>query len=111
MFTFLFRVQKNDKFFIRVNGAIHAYQVDPHDFSALNPDLKADYVTLITCSARDNTARRILVRGHRVKYVPQQDTGEAGGLTPLGIWLLVIGGLSVGGSLIWLLWRHQRQCK
>ncbi|MBS0955441.1 class C sortase [Lactiplantibacillus plantarum] len=115
LFTFLFRVQKGDQFFIRVNGMIHAYRVDqvknnvdPHDFSALKVNPKQDYVTLITCSARDNNSRRILVRGHRVKYVAKQNTGENGGLTSLGK-LILANAVTLVMFFIWKFIKRRRK--
>ncbi|WP_248000460.1 sortase [Lactiplantibacillus plantarum] len=104
LFTDLPKVQLKDKFFIRVKGSIHAYQVDrilevnpnieekqgmPH----LQPVPGKDYVTLITCT--NGTQTRLLVRGHRVKYVPKENTGAAGGLTPLGLLILVTSAITL----------------
>ncbi|MCT3206470.1 sortase [Lactiplantibacillus plantarum] len=93
------------KFFIRVNGEIHAYKVDkistvtPDDVSQLKKVPKKDYITLITCTPLGSSAYRLLVRGHRVKYVPKENTGDRGGLTPLGRLVLTASAL-IGGMVI-----------
>lgn len=93
------------KFFIRVNGEIHAYKVDristvtPDDVSQLKKVPKKDYVTLITCTPLGSSAYRLLVRGHRVKYFPKENTGTRGGLIPLGR-LVLTATVLVSGMII-----------
>lgn len=121
LFTDLPRLKKKDKFFVRVNGEIHAYAVDrirtvnPDNVSALRTNPTQDYITLITCTANDNNAHRLLVRGHRVPYVPQDGKVESGGLTPLGQLILVasslIGGLLIIAVLVVILIRHYQNRK
>ena len=54
-----------------------AYEVDqiltvePADIDVLLPVEGEDYVTLLTCTPYGVNSHRLLVRGHRVEYVPQ----------------------------------------
>lgn len=90
-FTNLPSLKIGDKFYIKVNSEIHAYQVDrkvevkPNDTSKLAPVPGKDYVTLVTCTPIFQNTRRLLVRGHRVKY-NNEDTNQKMNLT----WLLLL---------------------
>lgn len=113
LFTDLPKMKVKDKFFIKVHGEIHAYEVDrmktvkPNQLSALAPDPHKDYVTLITCTPLFTNTHRLLVRGHRVKYVSAENTGETGGLTPLGLLVVVVMGTVFIVSVLWGIHRHR----
>lgn len=104
LFTDLPKLKKGDKFYIKVNHEIHAYQVDrlktvlPSNLSYFKTDSNKDYVTLVTCTPLFQNTHRLLVRGHRVPYHSEK-VDEDGGLTSLGkaiiVALTVIAGMSL----------------
>lgn len=77
LFTDLDRLDIGDEFYLYVLDYTLAYKVDqiltvePTDVSALMPVAGEDYVTLLTCTPYGVNTHRLLVRGHRVEYVPQ----------------------------------------
>ena len=112
LFTDIDQLVKGDVFYIHVLGEVLAYEVDqiatvlPSDTSLLQIEEDKDYVTLITCMPFGVNTHRLLVRGHRVPYVPDlvtesNTTQKAASswtqhyLTGLGVGLGVLAG--VGG--------------
>ena len=79
LFTDLEKVEMGDKFYINYIGGVLAYQVDhidvidPSDFSQLLVVPGKDYATLLTCTPIMINTHRLIVRGHRVPYVPEED--------------------------------------
>lgn len=78
LFTDLPELVKGDHFYIELGEAeIHAYQVDdikvvePTDVISLQIEKGKDYITLVTCTPYMINSHRLLVRGHRVPYVPE----------------------------------------
>lgn len=79
LFTHLNQLEVGDKFYIHNINETIAYQVnqkkviEPTDFSDLLIDPGHDYVTLLTCTPIMINSHRLIVRGHRVPYVPAVD--------------------------------------
>lgn len=77
LFSDIDQLVKGDVFYIHVLGEALAYEVDqiatvlPSDTSLLQIEEDKDYVTLITCMPFGVNTHRLLVRGHRVPYVPE----------------------------------------
>ena len=77
LFSDIDQLVKGDVFYIHVLGEELAYEVDqiatvlPSDTSLLQIEEDKDYVTLITCMPFGVNTHRLLVRGHRVPYVPE----------------------------------------
>ena len=77
LFSDIDQLVKGDTFYIHVLGEVLAYKVDqiatvlPSDTSLLQIEEDKDYVTLITCMPFGVNTHRLLVRGHRVPYVPE----------------------------------------
>ncbi len=77
LFSDIDQLVKGDVFYIHVLGEVLAYEVDqiatvlPSDTSLLQIEEDKDYVTLITCMPFGVNTHRLLVRGHRVPYVPE----------------------------------------
>ena len=77
LFSDIDRLMEGDVFYIHVLGEVLAYEVDqiatvlPSDTSLLQIEEDKDYVTLITCMPFGMNTHRLLVRGHRVPYVPE----------------------------------------
>ena len=78
LFTDLNLMKKGDKFYITILKDTYAYQVDkittvlPTDAKQLAIEPGKDLVTLITCTPYAVNTHRLLVRGHRIPYTPQQ---------------------------------------
>lgn len=77
LFSDLEKMKIGDKFYIHNIKETLAYVVDdisviePTDFSKLLIVPGHDYVTLLTCTPYMINTHRLLVRGHRVEYVPE----------------------------------------
>ena len=112
LFSDIDQLVKGDTFYIHVLGEVLAYEVDqiaavlPSDTSLLQIEDGQDLVTLVTCTPFGVNTHRLLVRGHRVPYVPELvvengKTPKAASswtqhyLTGLGIGLGVLA--SIGG--------------
>ena len=83
LFSDIDQLAVGDTFYIHVLGEVLAYQVDniatvlPTDTSLLQIEDGKDYVTLVTCTPFGVNTHRLLVRGHRVPYAPEQETTAA----------------------------------
>ena len=79
LFTDLQKVKMGEKFYIDNIAGTLAYEVDhidvidPSDFSQLLVVPEKDYATLLTCTPIMINTHRLIVRGHRVPYVPEVD--------------------------------------
>ena len=83
LFSDIDQLAVGDVFYIRVLGDTLVYEVDsihtvlPTDTSLLQIEDGKDYVTLVTCTPFGVNTHRLLVRGHRVPYTPEQDAVAA----------------------------------
>ena len=83
LFSDIDQLTEGDTFYIHVLGEVLAYEVDaihtvlPTDTSLLQIEDGKDYVTLVTCTPFGINTHRLLVRGHRVPYMPEQETEVA----------------------------------
>lgn len=77
LFTDLDRISKGDHFNLHILDRVLAYKVDkiqvvlPEETEALQIEEGRDLVTLVTCTPYGVNSHRLLVRGHRVKYVEE----------------------------------------
>ena len=121
LFSDINQLAEGDTFYIHVLGEVLAYKVDaihavlPTDTSLLQIEDNKDLVTLVTCTPFGVNTHRLLVRGHRVPYVPEQEVPAATEkpvasswtqhyLTGLGIGL---GAVAVAGSGYFLMRRER----
>ena len=121
LFSDIEQLAAGDVFYIHVLGEVLAYKVDsihtvlPTDTSLLQIEDNKDLVTLVTCTPFGVNTHRLLVRGHRVPYVPEQEAPAAAEkpaasswtrhyLTGLGIGL---GAVAVAGSGYFLMRRKR----
>lgn len=80
LFSDIDQLATGDTFYIHVLGDTLAYKVDsintvlPTDTRLLQIEDGKDYVTLVTCTPFGVNTHRLLVRGHRVSYTPEQET-------------------------------------
>lgn len=76
-FTDLPKLELKDQFYIEINNEILAYEVDqikvvePTETEDLQIVPGRDLVTLLTCTPYMVNSHRLLVRGHRIPYVPE----------------------------------------
>ena len=83
LFSDIDQLAEGDTFYIHVLGEVLAYKVDtihtvlPTDTSLLQIEDGKDLVTLVTCTPFGVNAHRLLVRGHRVPYTPEQESTAA----------------------------------
>ena len=79
LFSDIDQLTEGDTFYIHVLGEVMVYKVDaintvvPTDTRLLQIEDGKDYVTLVTCTPFGINTHRLLVRGHRVPYTPEQD--------------------------------------
>lgn len=83
LFSDIDRLAEDDTFYIHVLGDTLAYKVDaintvlPTDTRLLQIEDGKDYVTLVTCTPFGVNTHRLLVRGYRVPYLPEQEAAAA----------------------------------
>ena len=77
MFSDLDKLEIGDTFYLEVLNEILAYEVDqintvlPHDTTYLGLEEGKDLCTLVTCTPFGVNTHRLLVRGHRISYAPE----------------------------------------
>ena len=105
MFTDLVKVEKDDVFYLHVLDQTLAYKVDqikvvlPKEISDLARVDGKDYCTLITCTPYGINTHRLLVRGTRIEYVPEEAQQLVADSRPAAKWLTewnTLLGLAVG---------------
>ena len=103
LFSDIDQLTEGDTFYIHVLGEVLAYEVDaintvlPTDTSLLQIEDGKDYVTLVTCTPFGVNTHRLLVRGHRVPYTPEQETTAAEETRAASSWTQhYLTGLAVG---------------
>jgi sortase A len=83
LFSDIDQLAVGDVFYIHVLGDTLAYKVDaintvlPTDTRLLQIEDGKDYVTLVTCTPFGVNTHRLLVRGYRVPYLPEQEAAAA----------------------------------
>lgn len=94
LFTDLDQMKKGDQFYLFILDRTLAYEVDqikvvePDDLDELQIVEGKDYVTLYTCTPYSVNTHRMLVRGHRVKYIPEKNATQTTGEKIIHSWLL-----------------------
>ena len=107
LFSDIDQLAEGDTFYIHVLGDTLAYKVDtintvlPTDTSLLQIEDGKDQVTLVTCTPFGVNTHRLLVRGHRVPYVPEQEAPAAAEKPVASSWTQhYLTGLGVGLSAV-----------
>ena len=83
LFTDLDKLEAGDHFLLHILDDTLAYEVDqihvvePDETELLSVVEGEDLVTLLTCTPYGVNTQRLLVRGHRVPYVPEEVAEEA----------------------------------
>lgn len=103
LFSDIDQLEKGDIFYIHVLGDTLVYEVDsintvvPTDTSLLQIEKGKDYVTLVTCTPFGVNTHRLLVRGHRMPYVPEQEVPAAAEKPVASSWTRhYLTGLAIG---------------
>ena len=107
LFSDIDQLAEGDTFYIHVLGEVLAYKVDaihtvlPTDTSRLQIEDGKDYVTLVTCTPFGINTHRLLVRGHRVPYVPEQEATAAAEKPVASSWTQhYLTGLAIGLGVV-----------
>ena len=103
LFSDIDQLAVGDTFYIHVLGEVLAYEVDAinkvlsTDTRLLQIEEGKDYVTLVTCTPFGVNTHRLLVRGHRVPYVPEQEAPAAAEKPAVSSWTQhYLTGLGIG---------------
>ena len=103
LFSDIDQLATGDTFYIHVLGEVLAYKVDaintvlPTDTRLLQIEDGKDYVTLVTCTPFGVNTHRLLVRGHRVPYTPEQETTAVEEKSTASSWMQhYLTGLAIG---------------
>ena len=111
--TDLDQMKEGDLFYIHVLNETLAYKVDqikvvlPEETDDIRIVPGKDYVTLLTCTPYGVNSHRLLVRGERTEYVPEEMplSAEGSGVTekaklPVRTILMIAGGGAAGVVLV-----------
>ena len=103
LFSDIDQLTEGDTFYIHVLGDTLAYRVDaintvlPTDTSLLQIEDGKDQVTLVTCTPFGVNTYRLLVRGHRVPHLPEQEATAAEEMRAASSWTHhYLTGLAIG---------------
>ena len=103
LFSDIDQLTEGDIFYVHVLGDTLAYEVDaintvlPTDTSLLQIEEGKDLVTLVTCTPFGINTHRLLVRGHRVPYTPEQEATAVAEKPAASSWTQhYLIGLSIG---------------
>lgn len=121
LFSDIDQLAVGDMFYIHVLGEVLAYKVDaihtvlPTDTSLLQIADGKDLVTLVTCTPFGINTHRLLVRGHRIPYTPEQATTAAAEKPAASSWTrhyltglaIGLGAVAVAGSGYFLMRRKR----
>ena len=109
LFTDLDRLKEGDEFYVFVLNRTLAYKVDqiktvkPDNLDDLQIVKGKDYVTLFTCTPYAVNTHRLLVRGHRVPYVPKGSATRTVMDSFESYWILIfVVGIIALAVVIWI---------
>ena len=109
LFSDIDQLAVGDTFYLHVLGDTLAYKVDsintvlPTDTSLLQIEDGKDYVTLVTCTPFGVNTHRLLVRGHRVPYLPEQEAASVAEKPTASSWTqhyLTGSGIGLGAVVV-----------
>lgn len=107
LFSDIDQLAEGDTFYIHVLGDTLAYKVNtihtvlPADTSLFQIEDGKDLVTLVTCTPFGINTHRLLVRGHRVPYTPEQEATAAAEKPAASSWTRhYLTGLAIGLGVV-----------
>ena len=109
LFTDLDQMEEGDIFILNILGRKLAYEVDqirvvlPEEMSDLEIEEGKDLCTLVTCTPYGINTHRLLVRGHRVKYVEPKVQEQKEVSKSKTDTRLVIAGAAVGAVVLFII--------
>lgn len=121
LFTDLDKVEEGDHFLIHVLEDTLCYEVDqilvvkPEETKSLAVVEGEDLATLLTCTPYGVNTERLLVRGHRVPYVPEEIAENEAPGKPVSmrtnylLWVLV--GIGITAIFILILYVRERKLR
>lgn len=119
LFTDLDQMEVGDHFLLHILDDILCYEVDqitvvePEDTASLAVESGEDQVTLLTCTPYGVNTQRMLVRGHRISYEPeelaaiQSESKAVSFRTNYLLWVVV--GLGITGIFVLILYLRERK--
>ncbi len=119
LFTDLDKLREGDHFLLKILDDTLCYEVDqinvvePEETSSLAVEKGEDLVSLLTCTPYGVNSHRMLVRGHRVPYVPEELADERVPLTDMSfhtnylLWVVV--GLGVTAVFSFFLYKREKK--
>lgn len=119
LFTDLDKLKEGDHFLLKILDDTLCYEVDrikvvePEETESLTVEKGMDLVTLLTCTPYGVNSHRLLVRGHRVPYVPEELEDENVPLADMSFhtnylfW--VIAGLGLTAVFSFFLYRREKK--
>ena len=121
LFTDLDKMEEGDHFLLHILKETLCYEVDqilvvePKDTDALAVEEGKDLVTLLTCTPYGVNSHRLLVRGHRVPYVPEELADEGIPLANMSLHtnylLWVIVGILITGIFSFFLYKREKKLR
>ena len=122
LFTDLDQLEEGDHFLLHILDDTLCYEVDqinvvdPDETELLSVVEGEDLVTLLTCTPYGVNTQRLLVRGHRIPYEPEEVAEEAshslfGNSIHTNYILWVIIGLGLTGAFIGILFFRDKHLK
>jgi sortase A len=116
LFSDLNLLKEGDVFVLHVLGRKLTYEVDqirivlPDEVSDLEIDPDKDYCTLVTCTPYGVNTHRLLVRGHRIANLQEDDQSTADGMQIDPIMIAPIVAIPIlAGLLIWMLVKGKKK--
>ena len=117
LFRHLDKLKKGDRFYVRNMKETLAYEVDqikvvrPWDFAPVMVADGKDYCTLLTCTPYMVNSDRLLVRGHRIRYVAPVREKDRAQEAERSYKVYFYGALLVAGLLTLGLVREKRRIR
>ncbi len=119
LFTDLDKIEEGDHFLLHILNETLCYEVDlisvvePEDTRVLAVEYKEDLATLMTCTPYGINSHRLMVRGHRVPYVPEAVADEKVPFSNMSLHtnylLWVVVGIVITGAFSFFLYRREKK--
>ena len=117
LFTDLDQLVEGDEFYVHILDEVLAYKVDqikvvePEDTKDITIVQGKDYVTLVTCTPYGINTQRLLIRGERTEYIPEEHQTQASFLMVNEVIIVPAVFIALASIPIVLLVRKKRKAK